>query len=88
MSILGVTVDGEADAAYATLSTRPVARTFDLGCGLIVDLAADGTLVGIEVLGYSKPFDLGPMVGATFINELGRPTGEPRRPAAWRREFD
>lgn len=46
----GLTIDHEADAAYARIRTDPVARTVALPYGVNLDLAADGGIVGVEVL--------------------------------------
>ena len=42
--------DLDVGALYIRLSGQPVARTREAGGDAHVDLAADGTLVGIEVL--------------------------------------
>ena len=45
-----LTVDPEADAAYLGLRDEPVVRTEEVGEGILVDYAADGRPVGVEVL--------------------------------------
>lgn len=45
-----VTYDYEARASYQYESHRPIARTVERDDGCIVDLAADGSIVGIERL--------------------------------------
>jgi uncharacterized protein YuzE len=42
--------DLEADAMYVYMSDAPIDHTEQLEDGTIVDVAADGTLVGIEVI--------------------------------------
>ena len=50
-----VTYDGEANAGYVHITgeARPslVARTVDLGHGVLVDVGHDGAPCGVEVLG-------------------------------------
>jgi uncharacterized protein YuzE len=50
--------DPEADAIYVWLSDRPLARTLTLDDSRNVDLAEDGTAVGVELLGVSGGIDL------------------------------
>ncbi|MGO1267100.1 MAG: DUF2283 domain-containing protein [Microbacterium gubbeenense] len=54
-----ITVDGDADAAYITMTDRPIAESRELGGGVIVDLDDVGIVVGIEILGLETkiPFD-------------------------------
>lgn len=58
---LSLTIDSEADAGYinTTSGDRSVSRTIPIQDGNdhlygSIDLAADGTLLGIEILGVSK----------------------------------
>jgi uncharacterized protein YuzE len=46
-----VTYDAEARASYQYVADKPIARTVERD-GAYVDLAADGTVVGIERLYY------------------------------------
>lgn len=48
-----IKVDTEANAAYMHLLGEPVVETRDIGDGILVDLAADGRVVGIEFLNES-----------------------------------
>lgn len=52
-----VTTDSKLRVGYAKFSTKPVAATVNRG-PLNIDVAADGSLVGIEVLDLDDPFDL------------------------------
>lgn len=55
-----ITYDPAADAAYLYLveGATPVARTFDTGMeGVHLDVAGDGTLLGLEVLSASTRLD-------------------------------
>jgi uncharacterized protein YuzE len=52
-----ISTDRRADAAYIHVQDVPSARTEELHDGLIVDLAADGTIVGVEILGVSHGWD-------------------------------
>jgi uncharacterized protein YuzE len=45
-----ISIDPEADAAYVALSGADVARTEEVGDGILVDYDSDGKPVGIEVL--------------------------------------
>jgi uncharacterized protein YuzE len=45
-----IAYDAEADAAYVTLSDAPVAEVRDLSDVCVLDIAADGSVVGIELL--------------------------------------
>lgn len=44
-----VEYDPDVGAAYIRIQDRPVARTEELAPGLIVDLADDGTPVGLDL---------------------------------------
>jgi uncharacterized protein YuzE len=48
--IIVVDYDAEARASYQRMSEKPIERTVEREDGAIVDLAADGTVVGIERL--------------------------------------
>jgi uncharacterized protein YuzE len=45
-----VTYDHEARAQYQRMADKPIARTVERPDGTIVDLAADGSVIGIETL--------------------------------------
>ena len=47
------TYDAQAKAYYFQRSNKPVARTVESLPGQLVDLDADGEVVGVEVLGSS-----------------------------------
>jgi Protein of unknown function (DUF2283) len=47
---LSISIDPEADAAYVTLSAAKVARTEEVGEGILVDYDSEGRPVGVEVL--------------------------------------
>jgi uncharacterized protein YuzE len=48
--IKSISIDAEADAAYVSLLGDPVARTEEVGEGIIIDYGADGRPVGVEIL--------------------------------------
>jgi uncharacterized protein YuzE len=50
--------DLDVGALYIRLSGQPVASTREAGSNAHVDLAADGSLVGIEVISFSQPWPL------------------------------
>ncbi len=45
-----ISIDPEADAAYIAVSGAQVARTEEVGDGILVDYDAEGRPVGIEIL--------------------------------------
>lgn len=45
-----ISIDPDADAAYVAVSGAEVARTEEVGDGILVDYDAEGRPVGIEVL--------------------------------------
>lgn len=51
-----ISFDPEADAAYVTVSARPknVAETRVVGDDIMVDVASDGTVLGVEILGVER----------------------------------
>ncbi len=53
-----VTYDHEANACYITLSGKPVVETLEGEQDYWVDVAEDGSVVGIEVLNANKHYDL------------------------------
>lgn len=55
---MNVRFDPDVDALTLTLSDRPVHRTVEVGDGRLVDLAEDGTVVAIEVLGASRGVEI------------------------------
>lgn len=50
--------DAEADAIYVRLSDRPLVRTIQIDDTRNIDVAEDGTPVGVELLGVSGGIDL------------------------------
>lgn len=42
--------DPEAHALYLRSSDKPIARTIQLGSGLLIDLDASDSVVGIEII--------------------------------------
>lgn len=52
------TYDTDADAAYIRLSDHKVARTAEIDSGTLVDLDADGQVVGVEVIGPRRDWPL------------------------------
>lgn len=49
--------DPEADALYICVQSAKVDRQFEMGDGVIVDLALDGSLIGIDVMDPSAGWD-------------------------------
>jgi len=49
-----IEIDEEADAAYVRLGAGSVARTEEIADGILIDLDADGELVGVEVLDLQR----------------------------------
>ena len=45
------------EAGYVYLSHEPVARTVEINDGLLVDVDADGKVIGIEVIGHALTSD-------------------------------
>jgi uncharacterized protein YuzE len=45
-----LTVDAAANAAYVSVTAAPVPRTERFSESVLVDLAGDGTVVGLELL--------------------------------------
>jgi uncharacterized protein YuzE len=50
--------DLDADALYIRLTSRKVARTAEIDAGTLVNLDADGRIVGIEVLQPTRKWPL------------------------------
>lgn len=50
------TFDEDVQAFYAYFSWTPVASTRELADGTVVDLDADGGLVGVEILSIGRPW--------------------------------
>ena len=48
----------ETDSLYIELSGQAGAETREVGEGINIDLAADGTVVGIDIDGASRKLDL------------------------------
>lgn len=53
-----LTVDTQADAAYLELSDEPVESTCQVSEEVLVDLDADGLVVGVEVLRMDAVVDV------------------------------
>ena len=64
-----VELDRQADAAYVELSRVEVDRQVQIDSARILDLAADGSVVGIEFLSPSLGVDL---AGIPRAAEVGR----------------
>lgn len=45
-----VYVDEMTDTAYLAVSSRPVARTVEVAGGVYLDLSADGSVLGVELI--------------------------------------
>jgi len=48
------TYDKVADALYIKLSGKKIKESVEIGEGIIVDYGEDNSIVGIEILNYSK----------------------------------
>ena len=53
-----VSYDPEADACYITINTKKVTETLESEQDCWVDVAEDGSVIGIEVLNASRHYDL------------------------------
>jgi uncharacterized protein YuzE len=49
-----ITYDTEADAIYITFREAPVNKTAQLEPGMMADYAADGAIIGLEILWASQ----------------------------------
>lgn len=52
--MVALSFDIDADALYVQISTEPVARTADLDQGSLVDLDAEGRVVGLEIIAPAR----------------------------------
>ena len=66
-----VTIDDDAQAAYILIHDAPVAHTrpFDDDESVILDIDADGTLIGIEVLGLCTPIPIDELAREYYFPE-------------------
>jgi uncharacterized protein YuzE len=48
----------ETDSLYIELADMPGAETREVADGLVADIAADGTVVGLDIDGASRRLDL------------------------------
>jgi uncharacterized protein YuzE len=53
-----VTYDQQADALYVELDDAPVIRTVHIDRGTLVDLNAQGHLIGVELIRSARPWPL------------------------------
>ena len=53
-----VTYDQQADALYIELDDTPVVRTVHIDRGTLVDLDAQGQLIGVELVRPARPWPL------------------------------
>jgi uncharacterized protein YuzE len=60
-----VTYDQQADALYIELDDAPVSRTVHIDRGTLVDLDAQGRLIGVELIRPARPWPL-----ATILNRF------------------
>jgi uncharacterized protein YuzE len=51
---MSATYDPEADAAYLRVGEGRIARTEEVAPGIVLDLTAEGGLVGIELIDVSR----------------------------------
>lgn len=57
-----ITYDADADAIYITFRELPVDRTAQLETGMMADYAADGEIIGLEILWASQRMEQPGMV--------------------------
>jgi uncharacterized protein YuzE len=76
----GISIDPEADAAYIALSGAEVARTEEVGEGILVDYDSDGRPVGIEVLSITSR--VGTSEAGSYLRGLTERVLASRRQAA------
>lgn len=74
-----VTYDRDADVLYVQLSEGESARQQSLGDLRIIDLAADGTVLGIEFIDVSGGVDLRDLPFAETVERLIHDSGHPVR---------
>jgi uncharacterized protein YuzE len=85
--------DLDANALYITVTDLPIARTTQIDPGTLVDLDADGGVVGIEVISPERSWPLGEIlarfgVGSEDAGQLeayfpgGLQLGSPAHPAS------
>ncbi len=76
-----VSYDREADALYVKLTDAPFAREQSIDDARHLNLAADGQVIGLEVLGVSRGVDLEGVPHADTIRRALRRRGIPVRKA-------
>ena len=72
MSEIEVEHDPEANAIYVRLADAPYDHTEELDTERNLDYAADGTVIGVELLNVSRGVDLRDVPSATAIAEALR----------------
>ena len=78
-----VTYDQQADALYIELDDASVARSVHIDRGTLVDLNADGHLIGVELIRPARPWPLATILSrfsvdptsARILRLLERTTG-------------
>ena len=70
-----LTYDPDVDAIYVTLAKTPCHSTKELGLGRLVDYAADGRPVGIELLGVRRGVRVGGLPEQERLADLLRANG-------------
>ncbi|VVB93526.1 Uncharacterised protein [uncultured archaeon] len=58
-----IKIDLESDALYFRISEDPIEESEEVSKGLIVDYAASGKVVGIEILDVKEKFKLEDLMG-------------------------
>jgi len=61
--------DLDANALYIELNSRQVARTVQLDAGTLIDLDADGSVVGIEVIQPQRLWSLDDIISRFAVTE-------------------
>jgi uncharacterized protein YuzE len=79
---VAIEYDSEADAAYITLQDGCYARTCRLDGSRLLDLAADGTVLGIEFLNVSRGVNVDGLPATDAVERALLRVGIPVRPTA------
>ena len=68
-----VSHDPETDMLYIEFEDRPSLESFELWDGIVIDLDADEHVVGIEIEGASRKFDIEQLRAALERKPAARP---------------
>lgn len=70
MTMLSTSFDQDADAMYIKLAEGDIARTIDLNEGTLVDLDADGNVLGVEVIHPVGGWPVEELIERFSLNEM------------------